>query len=393
MRVLLIDDDNDGRNGTLRVLADASATKYDVCIADTYCGSLELITRNIYDLCLVDSRIGMPEQNGVKFIRQARDAGCTAALILLVRNTAEQKMPELSEASDIQRLIKNKFTIKKLENTLLNMRDQENEIIQSRSANAVHNHIVQDQTEQIQLLESKIRELSDRAKELSGLKSRLLMMAIHEFRTPLTTIYSSAELISRYTKTDEQANRVRHVGRIKSCIEKFLLTLDDFRMLDESGADKVVVQQEPLNVFSLCKQVIREVEESHNAQLIRYSHVSSTAIAFMDSRLLSFIVRQLLLNAIKFSYGKHVVVFVTSINNALFEIKISDKGIGIPADEQQYLFEPFFRASNAQNIPGTGIGLSLVATYAKKMNGRITIESAKDEGTVIKLTFSGIHSA
>lgn len=387
MRILLIADNDCDRNHVLKAL-----TGYDVFTADTYPGSLELISKDPHDLYLVDSHIGMPEGNGFKLMREARSAGCTAPLILLTSTENEQTKREVLAAGGNNLLLKKELTVRGLEDALLCGDYHTDVITHTKRRNAVLEKLFRKKTEQVEYMEQQIKELSGRAKELNGLKSRLLVMVPHEFRTPLTTIYSSAELISRYTRSDQEDNRRRHVERIKACVNKFLLTLDDLKTLDACNEDKIVIRNEVLNVFSLCRQVVKEVEECCSTQLVRYSHLSSAAVAQTDPRLLTFIVRQLLLNAIKFSQGKHAVLFTTSIDNTMLEIWVSDKGIGIPEEDQQLLFEPFFRASNALSIPGTGIGLSLVAAYIKKMNGRIAVESVKDKGTTFRLALPGAYA-
>jgi PAS domain S-box-containing protein len=240
-------------------------------------------------------------------------------------------------------------------------------------------------TENEQLLTKAL----NKEKELNELKSRFVSMASHEFRTPLSTILSSAALIGRYTQTEQNENRVKHIDKIKSAVSNLTGILNDFLSLSKIEEGKEVVVKEDVQVDDICRTVISEVEGLLDSnQNIEYAE--SNAIIRTDPRILKNILFNLVSNAIKYSKGGTAVstiqILITKRTDAT-EFKIIDNGIGIPQYDQEHLFSRFFRASNVENIQGTGLGLNIVKRYVELLNGEINFSSKEGSGTTFNLTF------
>lgn len=232
--------------------------------------------------------------------------------------------------------------------------------------------------------EQEILKSLEKEKELGELKSRFVSMASHEFRTPLTTVLSSANLIAKYTESDQQESREKHINRIKKSVQNLTNILNDFLSLEklESGAQKVNFTKVDLNV--LLKEVVEEM--SQNTKADQQIILSGNAPAVQtDEHILKNILFNLISNASKYSSeGDEIKVEVEQGKD--LKINIVDHGIGIPEAEQQKMFERFFRAANATNIQGTGLGLNIVKKYADLLNGEISFTSTEGKGSTFTLT-------
>lgn len=224
-------------------------------------------------------------------------------------------------------------------------------------------------------------------KELNELKTRFVSMASHEFRTPLSTILSSATLIGKYTTQENQEKREKHIGRIQSSVGYLTDILEEFLSIGRLEEGYVHLHFIRLDWVNLLEEVIHEVNSLlQQGQRIAFAHQGESALLF-DKSLLRKIMINLISNASKFS-SEGSTIQVNSIRTAAsFVVTVKDQGIGISEDDQKHLCERFFRGANAINIQGTGLGLHIVAKYVELLKGKITIQSKLGEGTTIQLTF------
>ncbi|WP_353481110.1 PAS domain-containing sensor histidine kinase [Haliscomenobacter sp.] len=230
--------------------------------------------------------------------------------------------------------------------------------------------------------ELDLRKAIEKERELNTLKSRFVSMASHEFRTPLSTILSSADLLEMYTAEEQQDKRLKHTTRIKSAVNNLISILNDFLSLSKLEEGKIEISPVEFNLEGFCEEVMDDVQALLKpGQVFQHHGLRSDTVIFLDKKMLKNILINLFSNAIKYSEpGKPIDCFVEIKNHELW-VSIQDHGIGIPEEEQQHLFTRFFRAHNAENIPGTGLGLNIVKRYIELMNGRINFESILGEGT------------
>lgn len=234
--------------------------------------------------------------------------------------------------------------------------------------------------------ELELRKAIEKERELNTLKSRFVSMASHEFRTPLSTILSSADLLEMYTTQDQQDKRLKHTNRIKSAVNNLISILNDFLSLSKLEEGKIEISPVEFNLEGFCEEVMDDVQALLKpGQVFQHHGLRSDIVIFLDKKMLKNILINLFSNAIKYSDpGKTIDCFVEIKDNELW-VSIQDHGIGIPEEEQQHLFTRFFRAHNAENIPGTGLGLNIVKRYIELMNGRINFESILGEGTTFHI--------
>ena len=240
-----------------------------------------------------------------------------------------------------------------------------------------------------ELLEKNREELKlalIKEKELSELKSRFVTMASHEFRTPLSTILSSASLISKYNEPGHDEKRFRHIDRIKSSVSNLTSILNDFLSLGKLEEGKVTCSPSLFDITELGHELVNEMKEvTKVGQQIQFGHKGSETKVFLDKNLTRNICINLLSNAIKYSNENKNIRFITELKDKELIIRISDQGIGIPEEEHQHIFERFFRANNAANIQGTGLGLNIVKKYVDLLQGSITFESTFGKGTTFEV--------
>jgi PAS domain S-box-containing protein len=243
----------------------------------------------------------------------------------------------------------------------------------------------------VQALQQAKEEVSlslEKEKELGQLKSRFVSMASHEFRTPLSAIQLSSSLIEKYAQPFDNPNISKHVAKIKIAIGNLTAILNDFLSLEKLEAGKVTPSFEAFDLVKLSEEITEEMQMvAKQNQNIIYQHTGISSLIILDQNLVRNCVINLIGNAIKYSGENTFIEFNTEISEQFCLVTIKDDGIGIPEADQKHLFEAFFRAHNTGNIPGTGLGLNIVARYAGLMNGQIEFKSDINQGTTFTIKF------
>lgn len=229
----------------------------------------------------------------------------------------------------------------------------------------------------------------EKEKELNQLKSRFVSMASHEFRTPLSSVQLSASLIDKYAQKPDLTAVSKHTARIKGSVQLLNTILNDFLSLEKLEAGVVNAQKIPVNIVQLSEEIAEEMQLiCKNNQNIVYQHTGAEGNFQIDPHLLKNSIINLISNAIKYSGEDTYIEFSTEIQNDNLSVTVKDNGIGIPLEEQQNLFEPFFRAHNTGSIPGTGLGLNIVKRYVELMEGELSYWSELNAGARFKMTFT-----
>ena len=242
--------------------------------------------------------------------------------------------------------------------------------------------------EALQRLEESQAELSealDKERQLNEIKSRFVSMASHEFRTPLSSVLSSASLLAKYTTTEQQANRDRHINRIKESVKHLNDLLEDFLSLGKLDEGKIGAVFSGFNLPEAIQDTVDDMKGIvKEGQKIEYHHEGAGWIE-SDKKLLRNILINLISNAVKFSEANSTIHINSAVKDSLATITVRDEGIGISEEDQGHLFSSFLRGKNALNIQGTGLGLHIVKRYADLLGGTINLQSKLGEGTAITL--------
>lgn len=236
-------------------------------------------------------------------------------------------------------------------------------------------------------LEAKLQENLQRERELNQLKSRFISTTSHEFRTPLTTVLSSAELIQRNIKKITEDKIIDYTERVKNSVAYLTKLLDDVITINKADSGKLRNEAKTINLHSLCSEILETTSlfagEKHK---IVFDYQSLEKNCLLDDKLMRFILSNLLSNAIKYSPKGGTVTFLVQDSGKELIFKIEDEGIGIPEEDKPLLFEPFHRSKNCEDIPGTGLGLSIVQKSVEIQNGKITFQSEVNKGTCFTVT-------
>lgn len=277
---------------------------------------------------------------------------------------------------------------KEIENAVLKQSEELSLInLQIEKLNDELEDKVELRTKQLQESKDELMKALSKEKELNDLKSRFVSMASHEFRTPLSTILSSASLVAKYTQSDEQEKRDKHIMRIKSAVNNLTDILNEFLSIGKIEDGKIVAHYDDFNIKEFIMNVVGDIQGiARPGQVINYKHTGKEIVE-LDASLLKNIMINLLSNAIKFSPENGEIKIATNVTEKNIILTIQDSGIGISEEDQEHLFERFFRGANVTNIQGTGLGLHIVGRYVELLDGEIEFKSELEKGTTFTITF------
>ncbi|MGB5419949.1 PAS domain S-box protein [Algibacter sp.] len=243
-------------------------------------------------------------------------------------------------------------------------------------------------------LENKVEERTQqlkkalgKEKELNELKTKFLSLVSHEFKTPLSGILTSSQLLSKYQLTEHQEKRDKHIKTISDKVHFLNNILNDFFSIENLETGKVNYK---FTHFKLSK-VVNEVVYNANmllkeGQQINYPENIDDLSLYQDEKTIQIIFSNLLYNAIKYSPERTVIDLQIKQDNTNTTVKIKDRGIGIPEKDQKSIFERYFRAENVINTQGTGIGLNIAKNHLENLGGSIWFESEEHVGTTFEIT-------
>jgi len=240
--------------------------------------------------------------------------------------------------------------------------------------------VVENNITQQKRTEDALQKNIEEQRRLNMLKSRFVSFASHEFRTPLTTMNSSADLIRNYLERNEPDKIQKHINRIQHSVVYMTSLLNDFLSLDKIDSGVITINIQKISLKKLFDECLEEVsglkKPSQTVQLL-----SEIDCIESDPFILMSIIINLVSNGLKYSGENGNVEACARIVDNKLKLVVSDNGIGIPSHELQNLFTRFFRASNAQEIKGTGLGLHIVSRHVEMLGGSITCFSKEGKGT------------
>ncbi|MBV6621762.1 MAG: PAS domain S-box protein [Rivularia sp. (in: Bacteria)] len=237
-------------------------------------------------------------------------------------------------------------------------------------------------------LEQDLQQTLEKEKELNELKSRFISMASHEFRTPLSTILSSSELLENYHHKWDDQKKLKHFNRINKAVQHMNSLLNDVLFIGKIEADKVDSKPQELDLVEFSNQLIEDVQINQKTNLLDKADIKlnlvtnyESLIGYFDEKLLAHIFNNLISNAIKYSRSGSTITLTLDVRNSQILFEIQDEGIGIPPEDLPSLFDSFHRCKNVGNIPGTGLGLSIVKKCIDVLQGDIEVSSEVGVGT------------
>ncbi len=295
---------------------------------------------------------------------------------------------QIEDATYVVAFVNDITTRKEAEHKILQLNEELEQKVKERTISLEETVAKLNETiSEIEEKDVELRAALSKERELGELKSRFVSVASHEFRTPLSTVLSSVYLLQKYTSAEDQPKREKHIQRIISSVNLLTDILNDFLNVGKIEEGKI---QARFSLFDLEKNLSDTISEMQSmcktGQRIVYRHSGDKQVE-LDPGMFKHISLNLLSNAIKFSPENSEIEIRSKVDEAGIELRIKDSGIGISQEDQEHLFERFFRAANAINIQGTGLGLHIVSKYAELMNGKITCNSEADKGTEFIIIF------
>jgi signal transduction histidine kinase len=396
IRILLVDDDEEDYIITRNIIKNITEQNYILDWVPDYNKAIELINLHIHDVYLIDFRL--KGENGLDLIRDVAKTGCKAPLILLTGQENREIDEQVMNAGASDYLLKGKLEPNSLERSIRYSIQNFNNLQEIQKLNFALEGRVKERTYDLfkafkeleevnkkqRQTELEVRKSLEKERDLNEMKTQFVTVASHEFRTPLTTILSSASLIFRYNHSGNSDKIDSHVHQIKASVLNLTEILNSF--LSVSKLEEGAVRSNPTS-FNL-KVLLEEIKEEmlslikEDQQLI-YEHKGSETV-LLDKHIMRNIFLNLISNAIKYS-EKGLIEIRSEVTPSLVSVSVRDQGIGIPEEDKAFLFKPFFRAQNSEDIQGTGLGLNIVKRYAELLNGAISFESVQGKGTIFKL--------
>ena len=235
--------------------------------------------------------------------------------------------------------------------------------------------------------EEETHKALEKERELNELKSKFVSLVSHEFRTPLSTILSSASLINQYNEKNEKEKIGKHVSRIKSSINHLITILNDLLSLGKLEEGKIHAQMEKIELVHFLAEIKEELNATlKKAQQLRIECEPKAGIIVSDPKILRSILFNLISNASKYSNeGQPIYLRCDSAQDEI-TFSVTDEGMGIPEGDLKHIFERFFRAGNVTNIQGTGLGLNIVKRFVDLLGGSVHFDSVYGKGSTF--TFS-----
>jgi PAS domain S-box-containing protein len=254
---------------------------------------------------------------------------------------------------------------------------------------------------ELQLLEERAkafereRAQNDRLRSLDRMKDEFVALVSHELRTPLTSIRGYLELV--LDDADQLATDHREFLQIVDRnVDRLLHLVSDLLLVAQADAGKLMFDWAEVDLGSLvshCVQAAQPAAERAGIELVTVSDASRPIVG--DSARIGQLLDNLISNAIKFTPGGGLVSVSVDSSGDSAVIEVRDSGLGISAEEQEQLFERFFRTRSATElaIAGTGLGLSIVKAIVDAHGGTISVESAEGKGTTFRVALPFVHAA
>ncbi len=273
----------------------------------------------------------------------------------------------------------------------------------------------------------QVEQMRQKAEIISALKSDFVSMVSHEFRNPLATIYLSTDLLESQGQQWSEEKRAKRFERIKQAVQRMTDLLDDVLSVGKAEAGKLQLEPTLFDLEAFCHDRVDEIRSisgiNHTVTFISYCLSHEVRHTYMDTKVLRYILSNLLSNAVKYSpnggivhlrmmYPQEAEAQETQVSlptkpipkpdltadvmigaedtkhlvTSKIVFQIRDQGIGIPPEDYEHLFEPFYRARNVGKIAGSGLGLTIVKKYVELMGGSISVQSELEVGTTFTIT-------
>lgn len=246
---------------------------------------------------------------------------------------------------------------------------------------------VKERTKEIEAKNIQLEKSLLKEKEMNEFQSRVVTTISHEFRTPMTTIMSSADIMEMLINKDKPKEKIfRHTNLIKTSVSELIVLLNDVLLTEKFDSGKYEVEKENIDLDDFFEQLLFKTEigigKNHK---IDANITAKLGNIYTDKKLFTQITNNILSNAFKYSEKESAVQINANIKDHQFFFSVKDEGIGMDENTLSMIFESFYRARNVTNIEGTGMGLSILKNSTELLEGKIEVKSKKGEGSCFEV--------
>ncbi|MBD1995429.1 response regulator [Leptolyngbya sp. FACHB-541] len=362
IQILLVEDSSTDANLLRQILLRANQLGWEMTHVDRLSYAIDACCDRPFDVVLLD--LHLPDSSGLETITEFRAAIPSLPIVVLTATDDEELALQVMASGAQDYLVKDQITIQLLVRAIRYAIEREQ--ILKRLKNSEQNML----------------KALNQERELNLMRTNFISMVSHEFRTPMTTIRSSTELLQCLGQQITPEKREQYFNRIQTSIDQMLDLLDEVLLLGSSGAGGLEYNPAPLNLENFCLELVEAMQlNDGDRHSIVFTREGNCTEAEMDVALLRHIFINLISNAIKYSPTQSRIQFNLNCQNNTAFFSIEDQGIGIPDKDQSRLFGTFYRCSNVGRIPGTGLGLAIVKKCVDLHRGRIHASSKINVGT------------
>ncbi len=230
---------------------------------------------------------------------------------------------------------------------------------------------------------------SEKEKELAELKAGFVSLTSHQFRTPLTVIFSNIEVIEMSAKKyqTELSDIIRNSANlIKEQINRMAQLMDNILLVGRYDARQLLYNLRQSNLSEFIHSVIETYfSKQADGRKIHFTETPIAGRVALDEMLFTHVLTNIISNAFKYSIGAKDPELHLSTTEKGVELAIKDYGIGIPEEEIDKVFKSFYRAANTITFQGSGLGLSVAKQFMELLKGSIKLESTIGKGTTVIL--------
>ncbi|ACK68511.1 response regulator receiver sensor signal transduction histidine kinase [Gloeothece citriformis PCC 7424] len=374
VNVLLIEDNLAEARLLQEILKGAHLKQFNLCHVKRLEEGLQKVQQERFDIILLD--LTLPDSAGLESLNPLLKLAPHIPIVVLTNTNDDDLAVEAVRRGAQDFLVKRHVTLELLVRSLCYAIERKQVAEELREMNEKLENRVQERTAELL-----------KAKELNQLKTEFVSMLSHDFRNPLNTILLSAGLLEDSSDRLTKEQQLTYFQMIRTAIKDMDQLLTEVLIIGRADSGRLKLNPIPLNLKEFCQYIIDSFRinliPSH--QLI-FNSQGNFEQGLWDENLLRHILNNLLGNAIKYSPegGKIRVDLIEKGERVI--LSVEDQGIGIPLEDQQKLFKPFFRANNVENIAGTGLGLAIVQRCVETHGGQIEVKSQVGEGTTFIVT-------
>lgn len=404
LKLLLVEDNPADADLLQEILDEANETEWSLVHVETHKEALKCLSETQFDVVLLD--LSLPDKQGLDTVGKTYQAAPDLPIVVLtglndkvialeaLREGAQDYLVKGKIDSNllvraIHHAIERAQTLKRLrqsEEQLQRLNEELERRVEEQTEELRHkNQYLQSEITERQRLEEELRHSLAKEKELSDLKSNIISVVSHEYRTPLTSILTSAELLEHYGCRWSEEKRQRHLERIQISVKHLTQLVSDVLLISKAEAGKLEFNPAPLDLAAFCSELVEELQLPTTEHNINFNSCGLCQDASLDEKLLRQFLSNLLSNAIKYSPEGGNIQFDLICRDDTAIFRIQDRGIGIPPEDQAQLFEPFHRSRNVGTISGTGLGLAIVKKCVEHHGGQIAVESEVGVGTTFTI--------